>query len=131
MVKYLPLLPGLVFLWLVWGTFQDLWLYWKLNTPIQAVVERVEVVQHSTSQFELKAYFQNRTCLLGKPYYLNRPSAERAAQALEGKTSTFWVDLERLDRSALERTLPFKKIFYCMLVLGILGYFYFLKFRLI
>ncbi len=124
--KYLPLLPGAVLLWLAWGAFQDLRLYWRLSAPVDAVVERVEVVRRGPSKFELKAYFQNRTCLLGEPYHLNGPSAERAARALEGKMQTFWINSKDPQIVAIEKTFPYKKILYSVVALGVTGYFYFL-----
>ncbi len=126
MFKYLPWLPGAIFLWLTCGVFQDMWLYWRLSTPISAVVERVEVIEHGASKFELKAYFENRTCHLGEPYHLNRPSAEREAKALEGKMQRFWVDPQKPQIVALEKTFPYKKILYSIVALGVTGYFYFL-----
>jgi hypothetical protein len=109
MFKYLPLLPGAIFLWLTWGAFQDLWLYWHLHAPVRSAVEKVELIERG-SKFELKVCFQNRTCHLGKPYHLNRPSAERAAQALEGKIVEFWIDPQNPQISAIEKTFPYKKI---------------------
>lgn len=129
MFKYLPLLPCAIFLWLAWGVFQDLWLYWRLSTSVSAVVERVEIIERGASKFELKAYFENRTCLLGKPYYLNRPSAERAASALEGKAQRFWIDPQNPQIFAIEKTFPYKKILYSIVALGVMGYFYLLEYK--
>ncbi|MBS0615200.1 MAG: hypothetical protein JSR58_01445 [Verrucomicrobia bacterium] len=126
MIKYLPIIPGVIFVWLAWGAFQDLWLYWSLNTPMSAKVEHVEVIERGKSKFELKAYIQNKTCLMGKPYHLNRPSADKAARALEGKTMEFWTNPQKPHLAVLEKKFPLKQIFYSFVALGVMGYFYFL-----
>lgn len=122
-------------LWFSGEAVRDLWLFGRLNHAAAAEIYKWSVQEISSSEFALKASYRfaanggqwTGKTIFGKPYYLNRPSAEKALQGKRQERFTAWYSLSNPKHNALEKRFPYKKCFHSLVSLGVLFYFLFLQ----
>jgi hypothetical protein len=127
MFKVLLLISGVILMWLGVGATSDLWTYYRLEETAPIISARWKVVEISSSEFGLKAFYQFEKgvgkTVLQKPYYLNRFSAEKAAQEMLEKEWNVWYDPKDPSFNALEKQIPYKKIVYLLMAAGVSLFF--------
>lgn len=129
----LTLLGVILVLFLGTLAMADLYTYFRLRARVEASVDRWKVIKKSSSSYPIQCQyhfeFQGKSyqgaSLLPSPYYLNRPSAEKALPKLE--TQKIWIDPYHPAVSSLEKKLPLKKIINALIALGITLYFWMLE----
>jgi len=122
-----------VTLWFLGGAAAGLWSYWRLEGSAPAEVRKVKICKQSESSYKLKVYYTflqgkvRGAAVLGKPYYLNRPSAEKAAERIKAQSLQAHYDPAKPSRSSLEKRFPWKDVLYS--AMGLCVTFYFLGLR--
>jgi len=122
-------------LWFSGEAVHDLWVFWRLDRGASAVVYKWSVQEISSSEFALKASYRFMAkgrewagkTIFEKPYYFNRPSAEKALQTKSQEHRIVWYSLSNPKHNSLERNFPYKKCFHALISLGVLIYFIFLQ----
>src|SRR3569833_2367409 len=102
----------------------ELWNYFQLKQKTIAVVYHWKVLKKSSSQYAIRASYtfeiQGKTyankTMFGKPYHLNRLSAESQVKRLQKQPFTVKKQTKNPDHSSLSKELPLKKCFYALLV---------------
>ncbi|MFS8564361.1 MAG: hypothetical protein LVR00_08705 [Rhabdochlamydiaceae bacterium] len=79
--------------------------------------------------FSLEGKEWNGQMIFSKPYYLNRPSAEQGVAQKKQHSWVVWYSHKNPAISSLEKSFPSKKCFNALIILGLLGYFWILKYR--
>jgi len=132
--KILLFVTGGLALWWVTTASIDLWSYFRLASAAPAEVQKWEIVPKK-SKYTLRASYTymfdekkwDGSTVFGKPYHLNKQSAEAEIKRLEGFKWTAWVDPDHPDRSSIDKSFPWRKSFYAVCLLGIFLYFVFLR----
>ncbi|NGX39817.1 MAG: hypothetical protein KR126chlam1_01151 [Chlamydiae bacterium] len=111
--------------------------YQKLGTEVPAQVSQVKVVPLK-GKYALEAIYTyayggknfTKNQFLGKPYYLNKSSAEREAIIRTEIEQRAWVNPKAPAFSSLENKFPLRELFYGICAVGIFLYFLYLKLHL-
>lgn len=120
---------------LAFFALRDLYKYWRLDGTTRGQVQEAQVQEVSTSRYDiLAAYtyiyggqtYQGRSSL-GKPYQLNKYSAEKAARDIKITPPTVYFSRHDPNISALTRKFPLKSVLNAALVLGISLYLWVLN----
>lgn len=114
---------------------RDLYLFWRLNAQTAGQVQEAHVHELSSSSFDVVAAYTYTwkgqdyaaEAPLGKPYQLNRYSAENEAQRLLGTSRTVYINARHPEISALKREFPYKSVLQAGLTLGICLYLWVLN----
>jgi hypothetical protein len=115
----------------------ELWNYFQLKQKTAAVVYHWKILKKASSQYAIRASYtfeiqgKNYTdkTIFGKPYHLNRLSAENQVKRLHKQPLTVWYQSNNPDHSSLSKEFPLKKCLYALLVLGVAIYFVTLRWR--
>ncbi|MBS0628666.1 MAG: DUF3592 domain-containing protein [Verrucomicrobia bacterium] len=135
--KILFVVVGSLALWRSATASLGLWEYYRLGPEVSAEIIQWELLPKG-SKYAIEATFaydyrgKNYTTrtVLGKPYHLNRGSAEHYIQKMSGMKWTAWVDADRPHYAALEKNFPLKQTVYAICLVGILLYFIYIRFHL-
>jgi hypothetical protein len=118
-----------VTLWFLGRAGSGLWCYWQLEASAPAHVHKIKVCQLSESSYKLKVYYTflqgkvRGSMIMGTPYYMNRSSAEKAAERMKGQFLQAYYDPSKPSHSSLEKKFPWKDILYSVMGLGVTFYF--------
>jgi len=131
----LVIIVSCISLWLFGRASYDLCRYAMLNRTAIAHVEGFSIEQTGSSRFVIKAEYSYEASgaklkgetLFLNPYYLNRPTAERALKNWEKKQWQVFYSSWRPSFSSMQRMFPFKSCIHAVLALGVLVYFFFLR----
>ncbi len=77
--------------------------------------------------FENQGYTYQGKTTFSKPYHLNRLSAEKQIKIYTTRQWPVWYQESHPEQSTIERTFPFKKCLYSLMVLGVFLYFVYLR----
>jgi hypothetical protein len=114
-----------------------LYSYIQLDRYAPAQVTKWKLIEYSPSKVAISASYTfsvegnpwEGQIVFSKPYYLNRLSAQKALEEKSLESWGSWYSHHNPQKSSLEKTLPYKKCFNALIVLGLLGYFWILKTR--
>lgn len=123
-------------LWLSANAVYDLWIYWRLDKLATATVYKWSIQEISPSEFSFKASYRFKAkggdwkgkVVFGKPYHLNRTAAEKALSEKMKQRQIVWYNFSNPKLNFLERHFPYKKCFHAFISLGILIYFFNLRY---
>jgi hypothetical protein len=134
---FLFLVIGGLALWRSSTASIGLWEYHRLGPEVAAELTNWELIPkgskyalEATFRYEYRGKSYNGRTVFGKPYQLNRQSAERQIQRMSGMSWTAWVDARHPQHSSLEKKFPLKESFYALCLLSILLYFVYLRIHL-
>lgn len=135
--KIFFLVLGALALWRAGTASYALWEYSRLGPEVEAQVFHWELLP-KRSKYAIEASFnyeyrgKNYTArtVFGKPYHLNKESAERYIQKMSGMKWSAWVDANQPQHAALEKNFPLKQTVYAACLIGILLYFVYIRFHL-
>ncbi len=137
MFKALFIIVGIAAGWFCCTASMALYSFMKLDRYAPAQVNTWKVIDYSPSKVALEAFYSfsvegkewNGQMIFSKPYYLNRPSAEQALKQKSQEVWGAWYNHKNPNTSSLEKIFPYKKCFNALIVVGLLGYFWILKYR--
>lgn len=133
MIKKVLLSAALfVAFWVGFQATSAIWDYFRLSGKAVATLREVKVKEISDSEYAVKMgyiySFQGKlfkgSCLLSKPYHLNRPSAEQAAQKAAKQSWVVYYDPQRPRKSSLEHLFPYKEAIYALVAIGVVGHLF-------
>lgn len=136
--RILLLCISALLLWRAGSALIPLWRYYQLDTLIPVNIERWKVEKKGGAEYALVAFysyeFQGKRyegqTEFQKPYLPNHYAAEDQIKQYSKKSWNGWIKSKKPEISSLERPFPYLKIFYSILVLGILLYFIYLYYTL-
>jgi len=135
--KILFLVIGSLALWRSVTATLDLWEYYRLGPEVRAEVTHWELIPkgskyaiEATFSYEYQGKSYEACTLFGKPYHLNRESAERYIQKMSGMKWSAWVDAKKPHYAALEKSFPLKEALYAGCLIAIFLYFIYIRFHL-
>ena len=128
-------LTFLISVFFVVKSIRELYVYFSLDGKVEGRVIHSEIVEKGSSSYALALSFEfwvegderSGRVELVKPYFLNIPSAEKAAEELSKKKWDVFYRTSDPNISALQKNFPFKSCIQAILTLGVFIYFVFLK----
>lgn len=139
MIKILFIALGLVAAWFVGVAGVALYCYGQLDQYGPCQIKKWQLIEYSPSKVALEAFYTfsakgkewQGQMIFSKPYYLNLPSAQVALKEKEKRVWGVWYNHKNPSVSSLEKNFPYKHCFNALIVLGLAGYFWILKDKLI
>lgn len=117
-------LPALIYLFLAG---KELFHYYRLDKPIPIESLEIKPFAVDNERYAIQATYrfmgQTHTEVIDDPLYLNAYGAEKEGEKMKQTIRTVWVNSSNLQESSLQKSLPYKKCAYALILLGLFFYF--------
>ncbi len=138
MFKVLFIIIGLLAGWFACVAGLALYSYGQLDRQAPCQVTRWQLIEYSPSKVAIEAFYTfsvegkewEGQMIFSKPYYFNLPSAQEALSQKERSSWNVWYNHRNPKKSSLERDFPYKHCFNALIVIGLAGYFWIVKEKL-
>ena len=110
--------------------------YFSLNQITKAFVTDWKISEKDETSFALQVFYEfslsgkdkiQSQMELAKPYFLNRPSAEKAVEEFSKQSWEVFYNDKNPNNNSLQKLFPFKDCIQTLLTLGIFVYFIFFR----
>jgi hypothetical protein len=101
--------------------------YFRLDAKVPLESLEVKPIAIDSERYGIQATYtflgQKQVETLTDPLYLNAYAAEKGGERLKETLDGVWVNSDNLQESSLQKSIPYKKCAYTLILLGLFFYF--------